>query len=161
MKCYECGSEFGDSTEPITDTIKGISVTVYGVHHLKCETCGEVCLPADAAKAFSRAFFDEKRRVEGLLLPDEIKAARKKYGLSQAEFEAVIGVSSPTVSRWETGSSVQTKTADSLIRAFRDYPCVAVDMMSRAEVRSKKGVSFTVDYPCTPRTSWRREVSHV
>ena len=160
MKCYECGSEFVDSTEPITDTIKGLSVTVYDMHHLKCESCGEVCLPADAAKAFSRAFFDEKRRVEGLLSPDEIKAARKEYGLSQAEFEAVLGVSSPTVSRWETGKSVQTKTADNLIRSFIDYPCAAFDMMQRAEIKPKKGVSYTVDKVCAPQMSWKREVQH-
>ncbi len=160
MKCYECGAEFVDSADPITETIKGIAVTVEGIHHLKCESCGEICLPSEATEALSYAFFAEKRRVEGLLSPEEIKAARKEHGLSQAEFEAVLGVSSPTVSRWETGRSVQTKTADNLIRAFIDYPCAAVDMMKRAEVRSRKGVSFTVDFPCTPQVSWKREVSH-
>lgn len=160
MKCYECGAEFVDSADPITETIKGIAVTVEGIHHLKCESCGEICLPSEATEALSYAFFAEKRRVEGLLSPEEIKAARKEHGLSQAEFEAVLGVSSPTVSRWETGKSVQTKTADNLIREFIDYPCVAFDMMQRAEIKPKKGVSYTVDKVCATKMSWKREVQN-
>lgn len=40
--------------------------------------------------------------------PDEIRAWREAHGLSTTELARLLGVSQPTVSRWETGARPAT-----------------------------------------------------
>ena len=37
------------------------------------------------------------------ITPDELKKFRKKFHMTQNEFAKIIGVSKPTIERWETG----------------------------------------------------------
>ena len=39
---------------------------------------------------------------------DNLRAAREKYGYSQAELAGLVGVSQPTYAQWETGAKVPT-----------------------------------------------------
>lgn len=39
------------------------------------------------------------------ITPDEIKALRKRAGLTQEEFAAEIGTTARTIHRWETGQT--------------------------------------------------------
>ena len=45
--------------------------------------------------------------------------------MTQKEFESMLGVSSPSASRWESGKVPQSKPVDLLIRVARDIPGVA------------------------------------
>ena len=47
---------------------------------------------------------------------------RSDLGLTQHEFESLLGVSKPTASRWENGASQQSITANNLMRLIRDVP---------------------------------------
>jgi DNA-binding transcriptional regulator YiaG len=53
----------------------------------------------DLDKLLARA----KRR-QALPLPAECRQLRVRVGISQAELAAVVGVTAPTLSRWETGA---------------------------------------------------------
>lgn len=66
---------------------------------------------------------------------EEFKAIRKKYGWTQVEFEKILGVSSPTVSRWESNAVIQTKVADNLMRAIRQNEGFAEELAQRAGVK--------------------------
>jgi putative zinc finger/helix-turn-helix YgiT family protein len=68
------------------------------------------------------------RAEDGLLAPDDIVGLRKKYGLTQAQLERLIGAGAKTVVRWERGRVAQNKTADTLLRVLLDHPEVVTEL---------------------------------
>ena len=64
----------------------------------------------------------EYAKAHELLSPSEIRHLRSDLGLTQHDFESVLGVSKPTASRWENGASQQSITANTLMRLIRDVP---------------------------------------
>lgn len=59
--------------------------------------------------------YEEYRRSENLLQPDEIKNIRLKYSLSQASFSNLLGFGERTIARYEDGA-IQDVCHDNLIR---------------------------------------------
>lgn len=132
MKCMECGGEMFRSSEPIQTEFKGEELLVPDIEHWQCAACGEVEFESADIGAFEDAQNRIYREVHELLSPQEIKALRKKYKLKQSQFERVLGVTSPTASRWETGAVVQSKIADNLMRLMIDSPAAAIAAIRRA-----------------------------
>lgn len=116
MICAECGGELESSFAPIEDTFKGTRVVVENVGHLVCGMCGEAFFMGEQADEYAAALDSGYRRANGLLSPDEIKGIRKRLGMSQEEFQALLGVGKTTVSRWESGRVIQPKAEDNLMR---------------------------------------------
>lgn len=156
MFCLECGSDMVASRDAITECYRGESFTVEGIEHLVCPRCGEYSLTADASRELSRSIAGQYAELHGLLRPDEILALRGKLGLSQAEFQRMLGVTGVAASRWETGRCQQSKSVDLLMRLARDHECVARDLMEKAEVGGKrfasKGSSCTFSARMAGRT---------
>ena len=132
MRCAECGCELRETSGPVTEKYRGESITVNGIRRLQCDNCGEYELSADEADRMSRMLADEYARRHGLLSPSEIRALRKGLRMTQRQFEEAVGVSSPTCSRWENGTSQQSRTADRLMRLMRDVPGVADRLVAPA-----------------------------
>lgn len=65
---------------------------------------------------------DETCRQLGLLTPQEIRAGRKKLGLKQSEFQALLGLGGNTLSRWEKGHYFQSRAMDLLMRLMFECP---------------------------------------
>ena len=120
MRCDECGSIMRETCAPITEVVRGVEVTIDDVKHYVCDRCGNIVMDIDSAELLSRKQFDAVSHSKGLLSPNEIRRTRKKLGLTQKEFERLLGVSSPTVSRWETGAMLPSKVACNLIRVLSD-----------------------------------------
>lgn len=87
-----------------------------------CDSCGSYELLAEDADLMSQKIADQYAARHELLTPAEIKEARRSLGLTQVEFERLLGVSSPTCSRWENGAVQQSKSSDRLIRLIADVP---------------------------------------
>lgn len=136
MFCPECGyKELIETDKPMTEEFKGEQITVEGITRFECPQCGEYVIFADQGIKLSEILYDEYRKRTGLLSPSEIKAIRKKYGWTQVEFEKILGVASPTVSRWESNRVIQTKVADNLMRAIRQNESFAEELAQRAGVK--------------------------
>lgn len=125
MRCMDCGVDMRETTEPITEKCKGQAITVTGVRHYVCDSCGEYELAAEDADELSRALATEYARIQGLLLPVEIRTIREQLGMTQVQFESLLGVSTPTASRWETGAAMPSKTACNLMRIYAAHPELA------------------------------------
>lgn len=67
------------------------------------------------------ALKDAYKKKVGLLTSDEIKAIRKKYGMSQEDFSDILGLGRKTITRYEN-HYVQAKSQDNMIKRVRnDY----------------------------------------
>ena len=80
-----------------------------------CAVCGEEVLDEKLDAETLRLFYNEYRRLENLLLPEEIKSIRKKYNLSQASFAKFLGFGEKTIARYENGA-IQDFCHDNMIR---------------------------------------------
>lgn len=85
----------------------------------KCAECGELISVPEYDRLNEKEFLGKYRELCGLLQPEEIKATREKYGLSQANFAKLLGMGEKTITRYENGS-VQDEAHDTLIRAAQD-----------------------------------------
>ena len=62
------------------------------------------------------------RRQIGLLQPGEIRSRRKALRLTQKDLAEKIGAAESSLSRWENGSSIQSKSTDKSLRMFFKHP---------------------------------------
>jgi len=67
---------------------------------------------------------DALRRQVGLLTPEQIRKNRESLGLVQREIASILGVGESTVSRWETGTQIQQRSLDKLMRLYFAFPDV-------------------------------------
>lgn len=98
----------------------------------RCSSCGEEHLSPEQMRAAQERAVRAIRAEEGLLQADEISTLRHALGLTQAEFELLLGVGPKTVVRWERGTVFQSRAMDTLLRVLRDHPEV-----SRSLVRER------------------------
>jgi HTH-type transcriptional regulator/antitoxin MqsA len=103
----------------------------------RCTACGEEFFRPGMGEQMLEAAATEVRREHRLLMPDEIRAVRKAYGLTQAGLETLIGSGEKTVVRWEKGSVAQNATADTLLRVLRDHPEVVAKLAEERGVKMK------------------------
>jgi HTH-type transcriptional regulator/antitoxin MqsA len=101
----------------------------------RCDRCGETFYVGKMAEESFQRAAAAVRREDGLLEPDEIRAIRAMYGLSQASLERLIHSGEKTVVRWERGSVAQNATADTLLRVLRDHPEVVKRLASQRGVK--------------------------
>ncbi len=122
MICDICGSEMRYTDEAIVEEYRGVETSVTGIPHHVCDQCGNTSVHASELNRLGREQCIQTARGLGLLTPEEIRALRKSFKITQAEFERLVGVSTPTCSRWETGAMLVSGTADKLIRLLRARP---------------------------------------
>ena len=147
MLCTECGGQMREIVSPVSGMVHDEEITVQDVEHFECASCGEVEFSSKAAKEFSRRLLNKYAEMHGLMSPEEIRTLRKRHNLSQGDFEKVLGVKAPTVSRWETGKVLQSKLADNYLRVLYDNPQLMENEVARAEIRPEGGCyEFTSSY---------------
>lgn len=84
----------------------------------RCEACGEIVFDDRADQQISAAL----RKEIGLLSPAQIRTALDELGMQQRELAGALGVAEATISRWCTGSVIQTRAMDNFLRLFFTMP---------------------------------------
>ena len=97
-------------------TSVGKSTVTVADEWMHCPSCGEDFYTAAQADQLHLRAIERIRTEEGLLTPDKIKRIRNELGLTQREFELLLGTGEKTCVRWETGRVCQSTAADRLIR---------------------------------------------
>ena len=95
----------------------------------RCEPCGEVQLTATADAQIRAAL----RKVVSLLSAEEIRRNRQELGLTQKALAEHLGAAEATISRWETGSLIQSKAMDNLLRVYFAFPQVRAALMGGSQ----------------------------
>lgn len=85
---------------------------------LKCASCNTVYLDNRADKQYRRAL----RNLLGLLQPEEIKSNRKGLELLQEQLADDIHITAESLSRWENGHVIQSRSHDLLLRTYFTMP---------------------------------------
>jgi DNA-binding transcriptional regulator YiaG len=80
------------------------------------EAIGEWMMTPEALRMVE----DAKAREMGLIMPDEMKALRKSFGLTQAQMGALFQVGGKSWTRWESGKYRPSRVISLLIRAVAD-----------------------------------------
>lgn len=120
-KCEICGNPLRLIREREEMAI-GHRRAVVEVESLRCDSCDESFYTPEQALVAQRAAAAELRRQEGLLTPEEIRATRERFALTQSEMERLLGVGSKTVVRWERGTVFQNRSTDQLLRVLGAVP---------------------------------------
>jgi len=97
-----------------TVTVRGEDITVPVVLY-KCSVCGESFEDPLAQTGPVELAYIEYRKRKGLLQPDEIKAFRSRFGLTQAELGKLLGFGGASISRYENGA-LQDEAHDKALR---------------------------------------------
>lgn len=101
-----------------TLNVRGQEITLK-VKMRVCKECGEPLVDDELDDISLKQFYDEYRRLNNLLFPNDIKKIREKYNMSQTEFAKLLGMGEKTITRYENGT-IQEKTHDNLIRAVNN-----------------------------------------
>lgn len=80
------------------------------------EAIGEWMMTPEALRMVE----DAKAREMGIIMPDEMKALRKRFGLTQAQMGALFQVGGKSWTRWESGKYRPSRVISLLIRAVAD-----------------------------------------
>lgn len=120
--CPECGGSVSRGMHTFDVHIGRRTVTLSS----ECERCQGECqevyfAPGEMDAAMMQASATIRSQ-EGLLTPGEIKALRKRIGLTQPQLESLLGAGPKTLVRWEKGTVIQNGAADTLLRVMRDVP---------------------------------------
>ncbi len=89
------------------------------VDRFHCEECGEEFdHPAPTYDPLAVAYREYRRR-KGMVQPEEIRAFREKYNLTQKELSDLLGFGGATLSRYENGA-LQDETHNTILRLMLD-----------------------------------------
>ncbi len=91
----------------------------------RCDSCGEQLYTPGQMATVQMLASDKIRDEEGLLRSSQIHTIRTRLGLTQHQFEQLLGVGPKTVVRWEKGTVFQNGATDSLLRVVSDVPGTA------------------------------------
>lgn len=135
-RCPLCGGPAKLVEEPHSFRMGDRPVTFMDLFY-RCGQCGEEYFNGEMMDDSQRRASAVIRAEDGLLTPDEIVELRRKYGLTQAQLERLIGAGAKTVVRWEKGTVAQNKTADTLLRVLRDHPAVVKQLAKQNGLPAK------------------------
>ena len=119
--CGECDNHVDFHVELFKNkvhNVKGIEI-ISDEYVAVCNHCGNH-LWVDAVEAYNDIIiFDEYKKKVGLLTTEEIKAIRKKRGMSQRELAKFLSIGEKDIARYENGA-IQTRAIDLMIRMVDD-----------------------------------------
>ena len=100
--CPETGQPMVRGVRPMTITYKGHSAT-FDMPAWYCEASGESVHTGEDMKVSDRELNRLKAKVEGLLLPEDVRRIRKRLGLTQKVAGQLIGGGLNAFQKYESG----------------------------------------------------------
>ncbi|MGN0154432.1 MAG: helix-turn-helix domain-containing protein [Lachnospiraceae bacterium] len=91
----------------------------------------------------------ERFAVSTKLRSRDLKALRKKLGLTQAEFAGLVNVSAKTIERWETSDKPITGPIVTLAGILNNYPQMEEELIIPEKEYSLRLWYMCKDVPCT------------
>ena len=130
-RCPECGkAEVQPATIAYDAEVKHDGrLHAFAIPQLQvnqCGACGEVLFGNVADDQISQAL----REHLVLLSPEQIRDALRALSLRQKDLAERIGVAAETISRWMSGTQIQSRAMDNLMRLFFAFDAVRAALPS-------------------------------
>ncbi len=124
--CIECDDFEEVELKKVKKTlpVKGENITLE-IEEFFCVNCGEPVYDEVQDSDNLRLFYDEYRRVKGLLTSSEIIAIRERYGLSQTALAKLLGFGDKTIARYERGY-IQDESPNIMMSLLEDEHCFSI-----------------------------------
>ncbi len=106
----------------------GSELYVSGLEGYECECCGADPIFDDQIRRNHTRILDARRRADGLLTGEEIRALRDRLGLTQKEASELFGGGANAFSKYERGEVAQSAAMDRLLRLVARYPRLMADL---------------------------------
>ena len=135
--------------EEYTEATLGVEKEVYNVRGepieieaetTTCQKCGVKIFDEERDSRNLEKAYSLYREKHNLLSPDEIRAIREKYGLSQRALSRLLGLGEITIHRYENGA-IQDNAHDKLLRLVEDPQ----NMQKFLKANLSKLPSYTVE----------------
>lgn len=110
------------------------AVKVPGLDILECEACNARMLPDEAYAKLA----DALRAEAGLLTPAQIRTYRESFQWTQKKLASLLQVAEAAVARWESGSQIQPRALDLLLRCCFSVPELRSYLEANGEVGTKR-----------------------
>ena len=120
-KCPKTGLPMSRGNMPLTITYKGHSATI-NMPGWYCEQSGESIHTGEDMAASDLALNRLKAKVEGLLLPEDVKRIRKNLKLTQREAGIIIGGGPNAFQKYESGEILVSKAITSALILLEKDP---------------------------------------
>jgi HTH-type transcriptional regulator / antitoxin MqsA len=123
QKCPICGTGFLKkmiSTEQFEYKGEHLPITNYITY--TCGQCREAIVDNQTLIDSGKKLKNFQRKVDGLLTGNQIKAIRKKLGLTQEQMAEIVGGGLKSLARYESEQVCQSKGMDNLLRILDAYP---------------------------------------
>ena len=120
--------DFCPNCEEYTDATLGVEKEVYNVRGepieieaevVICQKCGTKVFNEERDSQNLEKAYSHYRKKHNLLSPDQIRAIREKYGLSQRALSRLLGWGEITIHRYENGA-IQDNVHDSTLHLIED-----------------------------------------
>jgi putative zinc finger/helix-turn-helix YgiT family protein len=114
-----------------------------------CSVCGERIGDNVLDDINLDAAFREYRNAKNLLMPEQIKAIREQYGLTQVAFAKILGLGDKTITRYENGS-LQDEAQNNLILLVQNPENFAtLFSKNKNELSPDELEQISLDSPCS------------
>jgi len=159
IRCFECGKE---EVRPalVSQTVKRNyegkthELEIQDLPVTRCAACGEIYYTQDSDDKIVSAL----RTYIALLSPEEMRGRITNLAMSQREVAIALRIAPETLSRWLSGSLIQSRSMDTLLRAFfeldqmRDF----VSGPARNSVKPLEDAGGLLRMPVGPSQTWQR-----
>jgi putative zinc finger/helix-turn-helix YgiT family protein len=143
--CFQCGGELQTIKDrPYHYTESGLdNVVIFGINQYECKACDEIFVSIPKLEQLHLLLGRELCCKKGLLSGQEIRFLRKEIHMKGKELANALGVTPPTISRWENDREEIGETQDRLLRSL--YMLFASEQT--AEVLHKDAVRLFSELP--------------
>lgn len=127
----ETGEELIRDVRPMTITYKGHSLT-FDMPGWYPKINDEGTFTDDDLKTYDRAINHLKAEAEHLLLPDEIRAIRKKLKLTQIQAGTLLGGGKKAFQKYESGEILPSRAISNLLRVLAEEPSLLTTILHKS-----------------------------
>jgi HTH-type transcriptional regulator/antitoxin MqsA len=150
-KCPVCDEGLlRPQTDKNTVDYKGQSAEL-DLHYSVCDACGSEQTDASQMRTNKRAMLAFKKRVDGLLSGEEVRALRRRLNLSQGEAAKAFGGGPVAFSKYESDDVAQSEAMDKLLRLVATMPDALHFLQRQAELGEDKVERWTAVRMVVPR----------
>lgn len=119
-----------------TYVVKGTSITFEEIIKID-EVTGEEIYDPKLEQENDVRLYNQYRKLNFLLLPEEIKKIRESFGVTQVEFAQILGLGDKTIARYENGS-LQDVAQNNLIKIVGRNPEEFLRLLKECKKFSKE-----------------------